>query len=174
MSTITLTGGDFGSDSVVTVGPETLYLPDRAHPGLTEAVPLAEITEVETIGEDRSGQVKRALKLGASGLLTAGPVGIAAGLLAVRQPKDVVFTAVLKDGRTLTATTDARTYADFHAAQVAARAAAMREEGPHPADEIIARYLAARSADPQPDEPAGGDPPLAADGPVFGKRRRPA
>lgn len=184
MSTITLTAGDFGTEGVVTFGEENAYLPDRAHPGLTEAVLLADILEMETTGEDRSGQAMKALKLGARGLLTAGPVGIAAGLLAASQPKDVIFTALLKDGRAFTATTDARAYADFHTAQVAARAAALRDDGAHPADHIIARYVAAQAADPELDAPVADDPPpepevdatapLSPERPAFGRRRRPA
>ena len=189
MATITLTDGDFGAEGDVTVGTEHLYLPDRAHPGLTEAVRLADVVEMEVIETDRSGQVQDALKLSARGLMTAGPVGLAAGLLAARKPRDVIFTLTFEDGRKLTAMADAATYANLHAAQVEARAEALREDAPGPADDIIAKYVEALRSDepvapnaidepraPQFDPAAAEVPPPVDTGarPVFGKRRRSA
>ena len=50
MGTITLKEGDFGSDVPVNVGSETLYLPDRERPGLTLAVPISDVVEMDSLG----------------------------------------------------------------------------------------------------------------------------
>jgi hypothetical protein len=159
VGTITLKRGDFGSDVPVNVGAETLYLPDREHPGLTLAVPVGDVAEMDSINDDGLRPVKQALKIGASGLLT-GPRGIAAGFHSVTKVRDVEFEATLNDGRRFVAVTDAKTYANLHAAQLAARTAEMRggaeEDAPHPADDIIAKYLAEKKLaepDPAPAEP---------------------
>lgn len=157
MPEITLKEGDFGADVTANVGSETLYLPDRDRPGLTMAVPIAEVVEMDSLNDDGWRPVKEALKLGAMGLLT-GPKGLAEGFHSVTKVKDVVFSALLRDGRRFVAVTDAKTYAELHAAQVAARTAQMRggadEDAPHPADDIIAKYLdQARAQETMPAEP---------------------
>ncbi len=159
---ITLKEGDFGSDLAISYGADDLLLPDPDRPGLKVVVPLAEVAEMDAVRDDRSKVLKQALKLSANGLLGAGPAGLAAGIYAVTKVKDVVFSVRLKDGRSFVAITDAKTYADLHAAQIAARGAAAVEEGPSPADDIIARYLEeARAngtlppADAPVPEPAG-------------------
>lgn len=188
MATITLKAGDFGSGVPVNVGSETLYLPDREHPGLTLAVPIADLVEMDSVDGDALKPVKQALKAGAKGLFV-GPAGLAAGFRAATKVRDIEFTATLSDGRRFTAVTDAKSYANLHAAQLAARSAAMRggdaaDDMPHPADEIIAKYLeAAKSApaDPPPAKPSPEPPSERRSGerrqgerrqpPTFGRRR---
>jgi hypothetical protein len=160
VGTITLKQGDFGSDVPVNVGAETIYLPDREHPGLTLAVPIGDVAEMDSINDDGLRPVKQALKIGARGLIT-GPRGFAAGIHSVTKVKEVEFEATLNDGRRFVAVTDAKTYANLHAAQLAARTAHMRggaeDDAPHPADDIIAKYLAETKlaeADQPPPKPA--------------------
>ena len=73
------------------------------------------------------------------GVAIAGPVGIAAGLLAARKVKDVVFSVRLRDGRRFTAHAGAQDYADLHAQQISARSEAGR--GISEADSVIEKYL---------------------------------
>ncbi len=161
MATITLKEGDFGSDVPVNVGSETLYLPDREHPGLTLAVSVADVVEMESIDHDALRPVKQALKTGAKGLFV-GPAGLAAGFYSATKVKDVTFTATLSDGRRFVAVAGAKTYADLHAAQLAARTAAMRgvgdDDAPSPADDIIAKYLEAAKSSPADPPPAKSSP----------------
>jgi hypothetical protein len=196
MPAVTLTDGDFGSGVEARADSSAFYLPDPARPGAFVVVPLAEVVEMETVASDRKGQVKAGLKLSARGFMAAGPIGLAAGLLAAGRVKDVSFSVVLADGRTFLATANAETFAEIHSAQLAARAG---EGVGHPVDAMIARYIeqqrseaAAPSEPPQPPTtqppttPAASpaSPPTSnntasrqASGestsrPVFGKRRR--
>lgn len=53
--------------------------------------------------------------LGVAAATTLGPVGLAAGLLAAGNRKEVTFIAQLKDGRRMMATTDAKTFTKLQA-----------------------------------------------------------
>ena len=166
MATITLTDGDFGSDATVVVGDEALYLPDPRRPGLKELVPFTAIDSVESVSSDRSGQVKHALKLGFRGLGTFGPLGLAAGALAVRKVKDVVFEARLSDGRRFAAKTDAVTYANLRAACTSrSMLAPDADESASRADEVIAKYLK-ESGKPMPAVPVPAGEPVPVASPV--------
>lgn len=189
MATVTLKEGDFGSDVTVTVGETTLYLPDRARPGLNEAVPLTAIAEIELLSDDRSGQLKAAARFGVRGFLNTGnPLGLAAGVFAVTKVKDVNFAVRLKDGRRFVAVTDARTYAEIGAAwRTPATADGEDAAAAARADAVIAKYLGpdavplapepeppapAAAAEP-PGEPSRADPPARPARPprrVFGRR----
>ena len=192
VGTITLKEGDFGSDVPVNVGAETLYLPDRERPGLTLAVPISDVVEMDSLASDSLAVVKKAVKNGAMGVLFGGPAMMAGGFTAATKVREVSFEATLNDGRRFVAVTDARTYADLHATQLAARTAAMlgraEDDAPHPADDIIAKYLdekklsertpAARGPAPEPaargdEERRVGERRQAEcpDQPTFGRRR---
>ncbi len=181
MATITLKDGDFGGDVEVTVGEMALYLPDRSRPGLNELVPLTAIAEIEVLSDDRSAQLKEAARLSVRGLLATGnPLGLAAGVFAVRKVKDVEFSVVLKDGRSFVAVADARTLANLRGASHTALVKAGEEaEAAARADAVIAKYLGADAVPPGPDVPAGHGPagatePSAPDAVpgrrVFGRR----
>lgn len=167
MATITLKEGDFGGDVTVTVGETTLYLPDRARPGLNEAVPLTAIAEIELLSDDRSGQLKEAARLGVRGFLSTGnPLGLAAGVFAVTKVKDVDFAVRLADGRRFVAVTDARTYAEISAAsRTPAVADGEDAAAAARADAVIAKYLGpdalplAPEPEPPPPAPAAAEPP---------------
>jgi hypothetical protein len=182
MPTITLKEGDFGSEGVARFDLADLYLPDTAHPGATMLFPLSQVVEVESLRSDNTGRLQAAAKLSGKGFLTAGPVGLAAGLLAARRVPDVVFKVSLSDGRAFVASADAATFAELHAAQLAACADAggMRT----PADDIVEKYIQAQAeeeAAPTPPQSSPSTPaapaatvsgPPKTDRPVFGKRRR--
>lgn len=141
MATIRLTEGDFGQGIAVSVGLSDIFLPDAARPGMVTPVPLSAVASVEALESDHSQQFREAARLSVGGFLKAGPIGLAMGVLGATKLKDVIFSVTLEDGRRFVASADAKTYADFHAAQVAARAA---DRMPSPADRIIAKYLEAR------------------------------
>jgi hypothetical protein len=159
MATIALKDGDFGSGVSITVGDEALYLPDPSRPGLNEMVPLTAVAEVESVSDDRSGQSKEAVRLGARGFASLGPLGLAASLLAVRKVKDVNFSVRLKDGRSFVATADAVTYANLRAACRAPLVSGDEDaEAAARADAVIAKYIGpeALPLEPtaQPEAPA--------------------
>lgn len=191
MPQITLMEGDFGADAAISFDVDDLFLPDPDRPGLAMPVPHAEVAEMESINDDGLRPVKEALKLGAKGLFI-GPSGLAAGFHSATKVKDVVFSVVLADGRRFVAVTDAKTYAELHSAQIAARAAAQRggfgDDVPGPVDAVIAKYLdqaeePANEAEPARAEPAARqvEPAPAIERrmeerrqqPSFGRRRPP-
>ena len=161
MAEITLKSGDFGSETTVTVGEAALYLPDRSRPGLNELVPLTAVAEMESVGDDRTGQLKQAAKLGARGFLTTGnPLGLAASVFAVTKVKDVDFAVRLKDGRSFVATADAGTYANLRAAcRLAMTSVEEEAKAAARADAVLAKYLGADALplDPEPQAPAVGE-----------------
>ena len=160
MATITLKSGDFGGDVSVIVGDTALYLPDRARPGLNELVPLTEIDEIETVGDDHSAQLKEAARLSVKGLFATGnPLGLAAGVLAVRKVKDVEFSVRLKDGRQFVAVADAGTLATLRGACHAALVTAGEDaEAAARAEAVIAKYLGPDAVPLAPDGPAVDGP----------------
>ena len=178
MAEITLKDGDFGGGVTVTVGETALYLPDRVRPGLNEAVPVTAIAEIESLSNDHSGQLKEAARLSIKGFMSTGnPLGLAAGVLAVRKVKDVEFSVKLNDGRSFVAVADAATLANLKAA---ARPAVIRDdeeaEAAARADAVIAKYLGADGPPLEPDMPtdAGDAIPLEPEEPEFPAEARPA
>ena len=187
MSTITLVSGDFGTGDPVRFDSDDFFLPDPLHPGVSMPLPLVEVSEMEAVEDDRSGQVRQALKLRARGFGAAGPVGLAMGVFAATRVKDLTFRVRFQDGRQFLATTDAATYADLHAAQISARLTVFTEGGRTAADSLIAKYLDARDSIPRPAprapvqpaspaKPTVSEAPAAAEParpepPVFGRRR---
>lgn len=179
MPSFTLKEGEFGSEGTCTFDSSELYLPDPAQPGALVSVALTDIVEVESLRQDNTQRLQAAAKLSAKGFLTAGPVGLAAGMLAARHVPDTEFRVRLSDGRSFVATANAAIYAEFHAAQLA-----VATDGSHTAaDAIIEKYLQAKNAEENaaadeeggsaappeivvPEAPAGAKPAR----PVFGRR----
>ncbi len=188
-----LQDGDFGADMTITFGAGGLYLPDPERPGLKAPVPLAEVAEIDSEQADGLRPVKDALSLGAMALLGGGSGALAAGFSSATKAKDVVFNVLLRDGRKFVAVANAKAYAELRSAHLEARREARIEQFaddmPHPADDIIAKYLNAAdpsSVDTEPDEvapppvararPPVPEPSSAAaalpERPEFGRRRR--
>ena len=168
MATIALKDGDFGSGVSITVGDEAFYLPDPQRPGLNEMIPLTAVAEIESVSDDRSGQLKEAARLGAKGFATLGPLGLAASVLAVRKVKDVNFSVRLSDGRSFTATADAVTYANLRAACRAPLVSGDEDaEADACADAVIAKYIGPEALPleptPSPEAPASTAEPGAAE-----------
>ena len=173
MPTIRLKDGDFGADTDVTVGLGGIYLPDPVRPGVLCTVAFEDIVSVESIANDRSGQISAAADLAVGGLLRAGPLGLLNGARAIGKVKDVVFRVRLKDGRSFDAVANAKIYAEVRSDWVSARGALQLDGDDAPAsgaDAIISRYLraAARPAPPQvlkspASADAGPDTAAAAD-----------
>jgi hypothetical protein len=74
-----------------------------------------EIQSVELMTEDKKKKLIGSAAWGAIGGLALGPIGIAAGLLAGGNKKDVTFACYLKDGRKFMATTDSKTFTKLQA-----------------------------------------------------------
>jgi hypothetical protein len=175
MPQINLKAGDFGTDRTVTIGEEEMYLPDPKVPGTFLTVPLSAITDVETVSDDHSGQVSEAVRLGLKGAAFLGPVGLAAGMFAMRKVEEVTFVVRLKDGRQFVATGDARIYANMRGARLTGNLSGDGADDRAAAD-VIAKYLneqhepgaipesPARLPEPSPEE--------APARPTFGRRRR--
>lgn len=178
MPSIMLKDGDFGAGAEVTVNETEFFLPDPARPGLREVVLFTAVEDIESIEDDRSAQYREAKRLGLKGLSAAGPVGLAASVLAVRKTKTVVFSVRLKDGRGFVATADAVNYARVHGAYLSARRQPANEGGTaeeRAADAIVARYVtksadaSAHPASSPPAETTSVSP--TPERPVFGRRR---
>jgi hypothetical protein len=84
VATITILDGDFGSDLKARAGEEEFFLPDRAHPGMTMTVPFTAVAAIEVVADDHSGRIKEAGKLALRGVAVLGPLGVAAGMVAMR------------------------------------------------------------------------------------------
>lgn len=154
---LTLTAGDFG-EGPAAADLAALHLPDPLRPGSVLVVPLTEVAEMAMVRSDNTNRIKSAVRTSLRGLLSAGPAGLSAGLLAAGRAPQTVFTVRLRDGRTFTALANAGDFADIHAAQVEAAAT----ERAHPADSLIHRYLAERYGPSRPAEPVVDSVPLAA------------
>lgn len=161
MPKFTLTDGAFGQGPAA-ADLAAFHLPDPARRGGVLLVPLREVAEMAMIGSDNADRIKNAIRSGAVGLLSLGPVGVAAGMRAAGKAPSTLFTVRLEDGRRFTARAAAADFAEIHAAQVEARAIA----GSHPADAVIAKYLA--DAPPAPRRV----PPLPPEVPAEPKPRR--
>ncbi len=172
MATIALKEGDFGGDVTVTVGETAFYLPDRSRPGLNEMVPLSAVAEIVTLSDDRSAQLKAALRFSARGFLNTGnPLGLAAGVFAVTKVKDVEFSVRLKDGRKFVATADAGTLATLRGACNTALVTAGEDaEAAARADAVIAKYIGpeALPTGPETPEPSAAAEPQAGEGETVG------
>lgn len=179
MPTITLKDGDFGASGEVRIGLSTVYLPDLAHPGLTIPFAFTDVVDIESMGDDRSGQVAEAVKLGIKGVALAGPVGLLNSARALTKGKEVVIRVRLRDGRAFVASASARVLADFRSEVLHAQT----PQESSAADAIISKYLDGDvRPEPQPtgshDEAVPAPPPArpeVAPAPApraFGRRQR--
>lgn len=80
-----------------------------------EAIPLAELDEVEVASEESVKRLGGTLGWGAVGAVLLGPVGLLAGLLAGGNGKNVTFVCRLKDGRRFLATATAKQFTELRA-----------------------------------------------------------
>jgi hypothetical protein len=71
---------------------------------------------VEIAAQHNALKVGGAVGWGAAGAILAGPVGLLAGAVLGGRGKEVVFVAVLKDGRKFLGQTDSKTFAALKAA----------------------------------------------------------
>ncbi|MFN3474053.1 MAG: hypothetical protein ACK4ZW_08415 [Blastomonas sp.] len=113
MAKITLHAGDWGKGSgQFSFG--ALALPKGNWQ--FEGVPLNQIASVDIATEESVKRVGGTVGWGVAGAVVLGPIGLLAGLLIGGRGKDVTFVAVLKDGRKMLATTDAKTFTRLQAA----------------------------------------------------------
>ena len=171
MAGIILRAGDFGQGSEVTFTADALYLPNPTAPDGRERVSVGDIAEIDDVADDNSGRLKSALNMSLTGAALLGPVGLAAGVLAVRKSKDVMFLVRLKDNRHFVAFTDARTYSDLRQKWYSARKAlavgviddddgdAVRDEA---IDRVLAKYIDAAKLPAGTPATAAAAPPAAA------------
>jgi hypothetical protein len=162
-----LTGGDFG-EGPAAADLSAFHLPDPMRPGTFLVVPLAEVAEMVMERSDNTSRIKSAIRTGISGLLSAGPAGVSAALLAAGKAPQTVFTVRLRDGHSFAALADAGVFADLHAAQIEAQGSGR----PHPADATIAKYFAEHVMPPAGDAPPRHEP--AAGSTPAPSARRPA
>lgn len=109
MARIKVLAGDFlQGDGEYRAGTITLVTSLCPWPGVS--LKRTDISHMEIASEASGTRMEDALGLGLAGALVAGPVGAAAGVMFAGEHKEVTFLATLKDGRTLLAATDDKTY----------------------------------------------------------------
>jgi hypothetical protein len=109
MGKIKVLGGDFTGDGAYAAGRITLR--PKEQPSPAQRMKVREFfASLEVTAQHNAVKVGGAVGWGAAGALLAGPVGLFAGALLGGRGRDVVFLAVLKDGRKLLARTDAGTF----------------------------------------------------------------
>jgi hypothetical protein len=110
MGNIKILGGDFTGAGTYAAGRLTLRPKEQPSPAHRMSV-REFFASVEVAAQHNTVNVGGAVGWGAAGALLAGPVGLFAGALLGGRGRDVVFLALLKDGRKLLARTDAGTFA---------------------------------------------------------------
>jgi hypothetical protein len=114
MGKIKVLAGDFTGDGSYSGGRITLRPRDRPSPAHRMVV-RDFFESVEVAAQHNVVKVGGAVGWGAAGALLAGPLGLLAGAVLGGRGRDVVFVAVLKDGRRFLAQTDAKTYTQLRA-----------------------------------------------------------
>jgi hypothetical protein len=110
MGKIKVLAGDFVGDGSYADGRITLR--PREQPSPAHRMNASEFLDsVEIASQHDKLALGGAVGWGAAGGLLAGPMGLLAGALLGGRGKEVVFVAVLKDGRRFLAKTDSKTYA---------------------------------------------------------------
>ena len=112
MGKIKVLAGDFTGEGRYAEGRITLR--PKEQPSPAHRMTVADFfASIEIAAQHDKVRVAGALGWGAAGAILAGPAGLLAGAFLGGRGKQVVFTAVLKDGRKLLAQTDSHTYADL-------------------------------------------------------------
>lgn len=114
MGKIKVLAGDFTGDGSYSGGRITLRPKDRPSPAHRMAV-RDFFASIDVAAQHNVVKVGGAVGWGAAGALLAGPLGLLAGAVLGGRGRDVVFVAILKDGRKLLAQTDAKTYTQLRA-----------------------------------------------------------
>lgn len=114
MGKIKVLAGDFTGDGSYSSGRITLRPMDRPKPAHRMVV-RDFFASVDVAAQHNVVKVGGAVGWGAAGAMVAGPLGLLAGAILGGRGRDVVFVAVLKDGRKFLAQTDAKTYTALRA-----------------------------------------------------------
>lgn len=109
MAKINVLAGDFlQGNGEYRSGTITLVTPLFPWPGI--CFKQDEIKSVEVASKVTNRRMDDAIGKSIAGALVLGPVGAAAGMLLANEEKEITFVATLKDGRSLLASTDEKTY----------------------------------------------------------------
>ncbi|WP_459745682.1 hypothetical protein [Pseudomonas sp. 3A(2025)] len=109
MARINVLSGDFlQGDAEYRSGTLTLVTALFPSPGIS--FNHDEIQSMEIASQASSKNIDDAIGLGLAGALMLGPLGAAAGMMLAGEEKEITFLATLKDGRTLLAATDDKTF----------------------------------------------------------------
>ncbi|KQQ55809.1 hypothetical protein ASF84_10785 [Pseudomonas sp. Leaf127] len=109
MAKINVLAGDFlQGDGEYRAGTLTLVTPLFPWPGIS--FKHSDIKSMEIASQGSNKKIDGAIGLGLAGALMLGPVGAAAGVMLAREEKEVTFMVNLKEGRTLLAATDDKTF----------------------------------------------------------------
>lgn len=114
MGKIKVLAGDFTGEGSYSEGRITLRPKDCPSPAHRMVV-RDFFASVDVAAQHNVVKVGGAVGWGAAGALLAGPLGLLAGAVLGGRGRDVVFVAVLRDGRKLLAQTDAKTYTQLRA-----------------------------------------------------------
>ncbi len=114
MGKIKVLAGDFTGDGSYSGGRITLRPRERPSPAHRMVV-RDFFQSIDVAAQHNVVNLGGAVGWGAAGGLLAGPLGLLAGAVLGGRGRDVVFVAVLKDGRRLLAQTDSRTYTQLRA-----------------------------------------------------------
>jgi hypothetical protein len=114
MGKIKVLAGDFTGDGKYSDGRITLR--PREQPSPAHRMVVRDFfASVDVAAQHNVVKVGAAVGWGAAGALVAGPLGLLAGAVLGGRGRDVVFVAVLKDGRKFLAQTDSKTYTQLRA-----------------------------------------------------------
>ena len=114
MGKIKVLAGDFTGDGRYADGRITLR--PREQPSPAHRMVVRDFfASVDVAAQHNVVKVGAAVGWGAAGALVAGPLGLLAGAVLGGRGRDVVFVAVLKDGRRFLAQTDSKTYTQLRA-----------------------------------------------------------
>lgn len=109
MAKINVLAGDFlQGDGEYRSGTITLVTPLFPWPGIS--IRHSDIKSVKVASQAHNRNIEGAIGRGLAGALVFGPLGAAAGMMMSTESNEVTFLATLKDGRTMLAATDERTY----------------------------------------------------------------
>ena len=115
MGKIKVLAGDFEGEGRFASGRITLR--PTGSPPPPHRMQVAEFFEsIEIAAQHSSVKLGGAVGWGAAGAILAGPIGMLAGAVLGGRGKQVVFVAVLKDGRRFLGQTDSGTFAALKSA----------------------------------------------------------